>query len=458
MVIGDWNVTRTTDQAEGGSRKRRPGFFALAFCLVFIPSCTKRQAPPSIKTAFIVISGDTAGWITPCGCTANQSGGLLRRGSYLASVRKDADVLYVDCGGAVGGNSPYQRAKLDAILRGEELMSVAAHNVGKAEAAFGVEYLKSSAAPFISANATDAAGREIVRPGIIATIGGRRIAFVGVLSPEYATADVHVTDPKRAILNYVQNNKANYDSLIVLAYLPTDELSALAGALPEADAVIGGPTGQAIEPHAVGPTLLAAATNKGKFLVELKIPPARDPWSGRVVELNARWPDDSRQLDNLHQFLGELRRRDFRASETGFAPPLPPGAPVNYRVAGSASCAKCHAAEDAAWHASHHANAWDTLKPRGFDVDPACLVCHTTGYGQPGGFDSVSRSAPALAGVGCESCHGPSQAHVLDPKVHTTFHAVDQCVRCHDAENSPAFNFETYWAKIRHGSTNGSRQ
>ena len=41
--------------------------------------------------------------------------------------------------------------------------------------------------------------------------------------------------------------------------------------LPEADAVIGGPTGQSIVPTAVGPTLLAAATNKGKFLVELDL-------------------------------------------------------------------------------------------------------------------------------------------------------------------------------------------
>src|ERR1700745_4371010 len=29
----------------------------------------------------LVVSGDTAGWIVPCGCTSNQSGGLLRRGS-----------------------------------------------------------------------------------------------------------------------------------------------------------------------------------------------------------------------------------------------------------------------------------------------------------------------------------------------------------------------------------------
>ena len=31
----------------------------------------------------IVVSADTAGWIIPCGCTTNQSGGLARRATYL---------------------------------------------------------------------------------------------------------------------------------------------------------------------------------------------------------------------------------------------------------------------------------------------------------------------------------------------------------------------------------------
>ena len=46
-------------------------------------------------------------------------------------------------------------------------------------------------------------------------------------------------------------HRGAYDALVVLAYLPVDELNALAAALPEADAVIGGPTGQAVEPQAV---------------------------------------------------------------------------------------------------------------------------------------------------------------------------------------------------------------
>src|SRR5215204_4066011 len=80
------------------------------------------KSAPATNTAkplAIVISGDTAGWLMPCGCTANQSGGLLRRGTYLADAAKSADVVYLDAGGAAGGDSAYHREKFEAILRGE---------------------------------------------------------------------------------------------------------------------------------------------------------------------------------------------------------------------------------------------------------------------------------------------------------------------------------------------------
>src|SRR2546430_2641337 len=78
------------------------------------------------KKLAVVISGDTAGWLMPCGCTTNQSGGLLRRGTYLAGLAKEAEVLYLDAGGAPGGTSPYHREKFESILAGERLMGIAA--------------------------------------------------------------------------------------------------------------------------------------------------------------------------------------------------------------------------------------------------------------------------------------------------------------------------------------------
>src|SRR3954465_14300983 len=78
---------------------------------------TREQRP--VEGPTLIISGDTAGWITPCGCTSNQSGGLLRRATYLADLGKKGSVIYLDAGGAAGGDSPYQKVKFEAILAGE---------------------------------------------------------------------------------------------------------------------------------------------------------------------------------------------------------------------------------------------------------------------------------------------------------------------------------------------------
>src|SRR6187431_1242323 len=101
-------------------------------------------APRTVKPIALLVSGDTAGWIVPCGCTSNQSGGLLRRGTYVAELRKTHDVLLVDAGGAPSGTSEYDRAKFEAILAGEREMSVVAHNLGAAEAQLGAEYIRKA--------------------------------------------------------------------------------------------------------------------------------------------------------------------------------------------------------------------------------------------------------------------------------------------------------------------------
>lgn len=415
----------------------------------------KSNGSPSTRPVVVLVSGDTAGWITPCGCTSNQSGGMPRRASYVADVRKGAEVLYADAGGAPGGASDYDRLKFEAILRGEAAMGVSAHNVGGPEAALGAKYLTDLAAraPLVTANVRDSVG-HLLAPAIrVASVGGRRIAFAGVLSPKFATRDLRVDEPRSALLAAIPAVRNQYDALVVLAYLPEDELQELAAALPEADAIVGGPTGQTLAPRRVGPTLLTSATNKGKFLARLDVPAALPgEWNGSIVELDAKWADEPAQVKNVAQYLADLAKRDFAASQTNFSQGAVNAAalPANYRVAGSQACAGCHAPSFKLWKATGHASAWAVLEAKHSHVDPACQVCHTTGYGLPGGFSSVAQGAEFVA-VGCESCHGPSQAHVTQPTVHTPYAARDQCTRCHDRENSPTFDYNTFWTRIAHG-------
>jgi hypothetical protein len=98
----------------------------------------------------------------------------------------------------------------------------------------------------------------------------------------------------------------------------------------------------------------------------------------------------------------------------------PPISPAQSQEAskylGSGKCKMCHQAEHALWSELHHSKAFETLTPEqvasGKDMkDRACVQCHTTGFGQPGGFVSAEKT-PKLKGVGCEACHGPGSIHV----------------------------------------------
>jgi hypothetical protein len=412
--------------------------------------------PKSARPLAVIVSGDTAGWIVPCGCTSKQAGGLLRRASYVEGARGEADVVLADVGGAPGGTSDYERVKFLAILRGEQAMRIAAHNLGAAEVALGTDFIRKSAAdtgvPFVSSNVRNSTGTRLTEPLRIVEAGGRRVALAGVLSPALAPAGANVDDPRESLLSVLRDYKGQFDVFVVLAYLPADELEALAAALPEADLVVGGPTRQSIAPRASGPTVLAAVTNKGKFLADLRMSPGEKTFSGSIAELGPEWDDDAGQKANLDRYRSDLARLDFPAERSGLVASLPSDLPSDYRIAGTQECRRCHVDACERWDATSHATAWETLVAHDAHYDPSCQHCHTTGYGLPGGFVSVA-TANDTRGVGCESCHGPSLAHVGRPSVKTLYAAADRCVTCHDRENSPQFEYAVYWETIEHGGS-----
>jgi hypothetical protein len=74
---------------------------------------------------------------------------------------------------------------------------------------------------------------------------------------------------------------------------------------------------------------------------------------------------------------------------------------------GAKKCKMCHIKLFKSWEETPHAKAAEVL-PDDKSGDAACLKCHGTGAGQPGG---VTENAEDLAGVQCEMCHGPGKAH-----------------------------------------------
>lgn len=108
--------------------------------------------------------------------------------------------------------------------------------------------------------------------------------------------------------------------------------------------------------------------------------------------------------------------------------------PVVYEYVGTKRCRMCHTNQYDDWRSTSKADAFEALKPgrhpeikrnAGLNVnldyttDERCLVCHTVGYNQPGGYaipnpkdDRTQRVATAREGVGCEACHGPGSGFI----------------------------------------------
>lgn len=137
-------------------------------------------------------------------------------------------------------------------------------------------------------------------------------------------------------------------------------------------------------------------------------------------------------------------------------------------------CRTCHLKEYKSWLETPHAKSMETLRAASAakvtevaaklgvkvegaaDKSDACLSCHVTGHGQPGGYPGADSTKTAgLSGVTCENCHGPGSAHVtaareakqaaINGQVSEKF-----CRQCHTPTMSPKFDFAVYQAKGLH--------
>ena len=115
---------------------------------------------------------------------------------------------------------------------------------------------------------------------------------------------------------------------------------------------------------------------------------------------------------------------------------------------GTESCKECHEVEYDNFKAfAKKATSYESIQKMQKGLTPEelkdCFSCHTTGYGQPGGFVSIEKT-PHLADAGCEVCHGPGSNHVEseDPDDLAVELDAESCLTCHNSSRVEAFNFK----------------
>ncbi|MBF0509104.1 MAG: cytochrome c family protein [Deltaproteobacteria bacterium] len=115
---------------------------------------------------------------------------------------------------------------------------------------------------------------------------------------------------------------------------------------------------------------------------------------------------------------------------------------------GAAACKDCHATEFknfTAYAKKAHSYSKIAVMKRELTEQEfrGCLECHTTGYGQPGGFRSEGET-PHLKDPGCEVCHGPGSLHVKSEDAKDIKRKLNMadCEKCHSPERIKTFNYK----------------
>ena len=114
------------------------------------------------------------------------------------------------------------------------------------------------------------------------------------------------------------------------------------------------------------------------------------------------------------------------------------------------ACVSCHVQEFAQWAYTGHKQATATLVERAEHKNPECLGCHSTGFGEVGGFgEPTPFNLGRFGGVQCEACHGALAGHPEDESIEPRPVSEETCLVCHDEANSPDFAYEDYVGRIR---------
>jgi len=427
----------------------------LLVAIVLIAPRHAAAQPPQRVT--ILYTSNTNGIMRSCHCAGNLFGSLPQRARFIRAVReKGTPVLLVDAGDLFPAGNDGLKAQY--IAKCYALMGYDAIGIGERELACGTAFLQALIAeerlPFTSANinARDT-HQPLVAPVITRNLAGTTIGIVSIISPRAFSVqtvplptDVEILPAKAELEKQLARLKGKADLNILLSHLGLAADREIARTVPGIDVVVGAHSGEALQaPLRVNNTLIVQAGKNTEYVgvLELALRPV-ELLTHRLAPLIDLIPDDKETA----RIASEYRAARFRAFRTRARKPTPKALS---RFVPSQACRKCHQEQYKAWAKTKHAHAFRVLKEKGRAGDSECYTCHTTGSGMETGFVTPAET-PQFVGVHCQCCHLVDATHG-DNKQHVIPSAPivpDTCIGCHNAFNSPKFDYTSYRARIRH--------
>lgn len=471
------------------------------------PDSDKPGAKEEAPTVTLFYTCDIEGRLAPYTCEEGNLGGVARMATVFADWMKEhPHRVLVDVGNSTLSAHEASETINAFTFSALDKLGYDVVNCGDNEATLSLDELRALAKDrkfkLISANLVRADTRAPIFPThTIIRRRGLQIAFIGLLReeilPKHTGKGVRLINPAAALRGAINVVKPNADIIVVLAFMPPEEIHELARKHPEVNIFVGGLTPVTSAPYELaGPranptTLVTYLGDQGCTVAWLKaqFPKTGRPpiATGRVVALDESVKPDPAFVGLISEFTAALSGKAMPGSTQD------PKMPCTSSYVGSDVCKLCHIKQFYSWQATDHAGAYVSLLQKGKQKDPACLVCHATGYGMPGGFDPqradtpvakgeapkagekeaalkglrAQRSQDPVKGVGCECCHGGARHHLgialrdrlaaARTPLLRTVPSVENCIRCHTAARpcrDPAtpepFERNEYMDKIKH--------
>lgn len=388
------------------------------------------------------------------------------------SVEKSRpNVIKLDSGNLFGVRSEVERKQTEFLCEHTGALGYSVIGLGEWDLNYGLAFLrdmeKKHGLKFVNANLRRGADKKLVFPPyVVYERGGLRVAEIAVLSPRYkivtmtSEPDDYVADsPRDALDRFLPELKQKADLVILHAQMPSAEVRQLLldmGPGTGIDVCIEGhDPKQYRRPSWVGDVLLLAANNQGKYVGQADLLVSRkgviDQESAKVTihALDENAPEVESLRKKVEAF--EKGNQETASVLEPFGHDRPLGS-ASEKFLGVHTCARCHSDAARSYAQSKHAQAFQSLVTKGQDQNGECVACHVVGFDHVNGYDRVPdpkvQGRDALKNVQCEACHGYGTQH--DRQGDWAAQARKSCVRCHDAENSPDFDYASYWARIAH--------
>jgi len=422
-------------------------FSGVAAAFVIAMVLLMHHTRPNAVTFFI--TGDTQGYLIPCGCKITPSGGLPRRASYLETLRGlvgEEHLIPVELGHAFTDRGPgvdlLNRTVAD-FLSGNRYGIV---GLSGYDMLLGRDRILELGAgvPFHLAGDPELPGSMAFRLGGwgIGPIGDPGLELRVVMLAETPPGGAEMPDPLQALEQEMERHTA--DGWIVMGEISTQTAARILNDAREVLAVIAMWKGTITsKPQNANDRWVVFTGDRGRRVCTLEVSRHENglrAWP-HVIYLAKDIPSDPEVSRTVDAVLETVSRLNFEQLERDAAPP--DGGPG---YTGSAACAKCHEGAHEVWAKSPHSRARGSLAVDHQEHNPHCLPCHTTGYGRPGGFPGGGID---LSGIHCEACHGPGEGHP-ERRLTVVPATAGACLTCHTPRDSSRFDPEGFWKLIEH--------